>query len=185
MKRKSPGETSGSKHAKTTQVWDRDIVCLPKCSDPGVPLSFPHGRYRTKLGENGLIGKIRLTTSMSVTEVEEEVRSVFQTPMGGKDDFRFQFLQSTGAGTKTLTVPSVSSSFLWTPQQVAKLGSSKQAIYIIALDELSCSLESEVSEVYCILAHCKGKGLLNHTILIKRCRWKGWKGSASSQYTIV
>lgn len=160
MKRKSPGETSVSKRAKTTQVWDRDIICLPKCSDAAAPLSFPRGRYRTKLGEKGLIGKIRLTSSMNVAEVEEEVRSVFQIPMGGSDDFSFQYLQSTGVGTKTLTVPSVSSSFSWTPQQVAKLGNSKQAIYILALDELSCSLESEVSVVYYILAHCFWEGLI-------------------------
>ena len=82
---------------------------------------------------------------MTIEEVEEEVRSVFQGPMGGKSDFRFHFLQSTGVGTRTLTVPSVSSSFNWTAQQVAKLGSSKQAIYILAIDDLSCCLESEVS----------------------------------------
>ena len=122
-----------------------DIVCLPKNSDPSATLSFPRGKYGAKLGEKGLIGKIRLMSSMGVTEVEQDVRSVFCSPMSGRDDFHFKFLQSTGVGTRTLTVPSVSASFSWTAQQVAKLGTNKQAIYILAIDELSCSLESEVS----------------------------------------
>lgn len=126
-------------------MWDRDIICLPKITDGSATLPFPRGKYRTKLGERGLIGKIRLMSSMSIDEVEEEVRSVFRRPMGGRSDFRFHFLQSTGVGARTLTVPSVSSSFNWTAQQVAKLGSSKQAIYVLAVDDLSCSLESEVS----------------------------------------
>ena len=73
---------------------------------------------------------------MGEEEVENEIRSVFQWPMDGRDDFMFPFLQSTGVGTRTLTIPSVSASFQWTAQQVAKLGSYKQAIYIIAIDEL-------------------------------------------------
>lgn len=65
------------------------------------------------------------------------MRSVFSQPMGGKSDgFPFAFLQPTGVGSKTLTVPCVSSSFSWTAQQVAKLGTCKQAIYILAQDEL-------------------------------------------------
>ena len=81
---------------------------------------------------------------MSVIEVEDEIRSVFQGPMGGKHDFRFQFLQSTGVGSRTLTIP-VLSSFDWSAQQVAKLGNNKQPVYIIAVDELVCNIESDVS----------------------------------------
>ena len=126
---------SHSKRNKSVQVWDRDIVCLPK-SESSSKIGYPRGKFRTKLGESGLIGKVRLTSVMSEDEVEQEVRSVFRGPMGGRSDFPFQFLQPTGVGTKTLTVPSVSSSFCWTAQQVAKLGGYKQAIYILAGDHL-------------------------------------------------
>lgn len=114
------------KRPKSTQVWDRDIVCLPQSDEP--KLSFPRGKYRAKLGEKGLIGKIRLTSTMSVEDVKNEVRSVFRYPMGGREDFCFDFLQPTGAASRTLTVPSVSSSFQWTAQQVAKLGNNKQIL---------------------------------------------------------
>ena len=116
-------------------------MCLPYSVEP---VAYPRGKYRTKLGEKGLIGKIRLTSTMSVEDVENEVRSVFHGPMDGREDFHFNFLQPTGVGTKTLTVPSVSSSFCWTAQQVAKLGTNKQAIYIMAVDVLACSLDAEV-----------------------------------------
>lgn len=82
------------------------------------------------------MGKIHLVSTMSVEEVESEVRSVFSRPMGGRSDFPFVYLQSTGSGTRTLTVPSVSPSFRWTAQQVAKLGSSTQAVYIMAKELL-------------------------------------------------
>ena len=152
LKRKRKEESSGhcaSKRPKPVQVWDRDIVCLPSSHGSVGNIPFPRGKFRTKLGEKGLIGKIRLTSQMSVLEVEDEIRSVFQGPMGGSNDFCFHFLQSTGLGSKTLTLPSVSSSFIWTPQQVARLGNNKQPIYIMADDELACCLDSEVS---CILS---------------------------------
>ena len=114
-------------------------MLLPKSSESS--FAFPRGKFRTKLGSKGLIGKIRLNSSMSVREVEDEICSVFRVPMGDNDDFSFKYLQSTGVGTRTLTIPSVS---VWTAQQVAKLGNSKQAIYILANDELACSLESEM-----------------------------------------
>lgn len=82
-------------------------------------------------------------SNMTEEEVESEVRSVFSGPMGGRSDFRFYFIQPTGAGSRTLTLPSVSSSFCWTAQQVAKLGNYKQPIYILAKDNLICS-ESDV-----------------------------------------
>ena len=155
MKRKRQ-EDKGDKSpkrskVKVTQVWDRDIVCLPPSSKSKFP--YPRGKYRTKLGEKGLIGKVRLASTMSVSDVENEVCSVFHVAMGGNEDFNFNFLQPTGAGSKTLTVPAVSSTFEWTAQQVAKLGSNKQAIYIIANDPLACSLESEVCYAQVILCN--------------------------------
>ena len=70
---------------------------------------------------------------MTVDEVDDEIRSVFQHQMSGKKNFHFDFLQPAGVGTKSLIVPSVSSSFRWTAQLVAKLG-GKQPIYILAKD---------------------------------------------------
>ena len=99
-------------------------------------IPYPHGKNRSKLGQLGLIGKIRLTSAMTVQEVEEEVRSVFKKPMGERSEFPFSFLQPTGGKSKVLTIPSLSTSFSWTAQQVAKLGTAKQAVYIIAGDDL-------------------------------------------------
>ncbi len=104
--------------------------------DSGSCIPFPRGKYRAKLGQSGLIGKIRLTSTMSVSEVEEEVRSVFSKPMDNRVDFPFVFLQSTGCGSRSLTLPAVSASFSWTPHQVAKLGSGKQCMYILSKDKL-------------------------------------------------
>ena len=61
--------------------------------------------------------------------------------MGGRKDFQFIYLQPTGAGSRTLTVPTVSSSFSWTAQQVVKLAANKQTVYILANDELDCKVE--------------------------------------------
>ncbi len=96
---------------------------------------------RASLGKNDLIGKIRLSSLMTVRDVEIEVQSTFKKAMGNRDDFPFIFLQPTGAGSKSLTIPPVSSSFEWTPQQVAKLGANKQCIYILAQEELTIDLE--------------------------------------------
>ena len=85
---------------------------------------------------------------MSVDDVKDEVCSVFSKPMGNRKDFPFIFLQPTGAGSRTLTIPSVSTSFSWTPQQVAKLGSgNKQSIFILAQDDLQVDENVTVSHV--------------------------------------
>lgn len=127
-----------TKRPKSVQCWDRDIICLPL--ESGTHFGFPRGKYRAWLGSCGLIGKIRLMSSMSVEEVNIEICSVFGKAMGDRKDFPFVFLQPTGTGSKTLTVPSVSSSFCWTASQVAKLGQNKQSIYIMAKDKLECEV---------------------------------------------
>ena len=48
------------------------------------------------------MGRIRLTSEMSEEDIFAEIRSVFNTPMGGKMDFQFEILQSTGGKIKTL-----------------------------------------------------------------------------------
>ena len=67
---------------------------------------------------------------MSVEEVKQEVRTVFIRPMKGSETFPFIYLQPTGRGNRSLTIPSVSSSYEWTSQQVAN---ARGAIYIMAL----------------------------------------------------
>ena len=86
---------------------------------------------------------------MTVEEVKSEIRSVFSQPMGERKDFPFVYLQSTGGGNRALIVPPFSPSFQWTAQQVAKLGGSNQAIYIMAKAPLIETTESEVS-MHCI-----------------------------------
>ena len=44
-------------------------------------------RNRESLYEDGLIGKIRLTSEMSEDDIFAEIRSVFQVPMAGNDRF--------------------------------------------------------------------------------------------------
>lgn len=97
---------------------------------------YPRSHYRSELGACGLIGKIHITSDMSVQEVEQEVRSVFTRPMKGSGTFQFMYLQPTGGGNRSLTIPSVSSSYEWTPQQVAKLANARGAIYIMALEDM-------------------------------------------------
>ena len=74
-KRLQEEKQRGSKSPKPVQTWDRDIMCLPQQSDAQVP--YPRGKYHSWLGKHGLIGKIHLTSAMTVAEVENEVRSVF------------------------------------------------------------------------------------------------------------
>ena len=152
MKRKRKGEIGIGDRKRSReasiQVWDRDIVCLPRVEGESSKISYPRGKVRAKLAEKGLIGKIRLTSVMTKDEMEKEVRSVFRRQMHNREDFPFIFLQSTGAGSKSLTIPSISATFTWTPQQVAKLGNGKIPIYILAQDELACSPKSEVNLCY-------------------------------------
>ena len=144
LKRKRDEEKFKNKRMRsgTIQEWDHDIVCIPLTSD--LIISYPRGKARTRLGALGLIGKIRISSLMSVEEVQKEIRSVFKGPMKNKPNFKFLFLQPTGVGTKTLSIPPVSNIFSWIPQQVAKSG-NKQAIYILAQEELAVKLDSEVN----------------------------------------
>ena len=132
------------------QAWDRDIVRLPETHGTATSIPYPRGAYRRQLGQWGLIGKIQIVSTMSELDVQNEVRSVFSSAMDNRSDFPFSYLQSTGAGSKTLTVPSVSSSFCWTANQVAKLGTYKQPIYILAEDTLTYP-DCEVCLYVCLL----------------------------------
>lgn len=128
--------TFRAKRPKIISSWDRDIVCLPKCLCSRGTVKYPRGKYRARLGTLGLMGKIHITEDMSVEQVAAEVRSVFEVPMDKRSDFPFHYLQPTGSGSRTLSLPSVSSSFSWTAKQEARLGSSSGTIYILADDDL-------------------------------------------------
>lgn len=93
-------------------------------------ISIPRGKERERLGQNGLIGKVRLTSDMSEEEIFSEIRTVFCKAMGNDSNFPFTVLQPTGSGCKTLSIPSTSASFLWTAREIC--GSAKNVIYIMA-----------------------------------------------------
>ena len=118
--------------------WDRDVLCLPKNAKAvGNMISFPRGKYRAYLASAGLIGKLHMTSEMSDEDVASEIRSIFKSLMNDNSNFRFQYLQAAGSGTKALTVPAQSPSFKWTPQQVSRLSGQSGTIYILAQDELA------------------------------------------------
>ena len=87
------------------------------------------------LGRNGLMGKIRLSSSMSEEMIMDEIRSVFRRPMEDKDNFMFPILQPSGGSSKSLSIPALSSSYKWTAGAVAGKN-SKMPIYILAEDPL-------------------------------------------------
>lgn len=114
-------------------VYDRDIICLPSDHCSGNVIRIP--RSRESLYEAGLVGRIRLTSDMSEDEIYDEIRSVFDGPMRGNRNFKFNILQGTGGSTKTLVVPSLSSSYKWTASAVAPKN-VKTPIYILAREPL-------------------------------------------------
>ena len=75
-----------------------------------------------------------MESDWSEDEVSAEVHSVFHEPMGGDVNFPFTFFAPTGGGLKSLTKPALSSSFKWTPKEVAGRADSK--VYILAGKEL-------------------------------------------------
>ena len=90
---------------------------------------------RDYLAMNKLIGKIRLTSDMTIFR---EIRSVFGGPMDSDPNFAFKILQTCGGGSKTLSAPVLSSSFKWTAGAVAGRN-TKVPVYILAEDDLMVS----------------------------------------------
>ena len=72
---------------------------------------------------------------MSEEDIFDEIRSVFKGPMGGNKNFKFNILQGAGGSSKTLVIPSVSSSYQWTASGVAPKN-VKTPIYILAREPL-------------------------------------------------
>ena len=102
--KKAAEKTKAPKTKGRYFTYDRTIVCLPNDCCVSV-ICIP--RNRESLYEDGLIGKIRLTSEMSEDDIFAEIRSVFQVPMAGNDRFLFDVLQSTGGSNKTLVIPAL------------------------------------------------------------------------------
>lgn len=131
-------------HGTKTVNYVRDILCLPTfwCKNPR-HVTIPRGEKRNYLAENGLLGKIEFSSDLDANAMKLEVCKVFADPMGlSESDLEngkicdFIFLQRTGAGSRTLCVPSVSESFEWNARHVATLAKSGGIIYIQATSEL-------------------------------------------------
>lgn len=102
-------------------------------------ISVPRGDKRHSLAKLGLIGKIEFSSDMTDRQVRSEICRAFAKPMGlttldleQAKLFPFKYLQRTGAGSRTLCVPSVSETFEWSGRQVSTLAKSGGIIYILA-----------------------------------------------------
>ncbi len=124
------------KTTKAIQYFDRDIILLPKSYGKHNSVKIPRsGAARDFLSQNGLIGKIRLVSDMCEYAILDEMRSVFEKPMGSDKCFPFEILQPTGGCSKSLTIPSRSSNFEWNASSVAGKN-TKMPIYILAQSDL-------------------------------------------------
>ena len=134
-----------SKKSKVEKALTRDFMLLPPdCKEGNGQVRIPRGGYR-----NQLIGKVQLRPSMTDLEVRREICTVFATPMGistkafdklDSDDagfFEFNYLQSSGFGTCSLCIPSVSKSFSWTGQEVARLSKQGKMIFLLVRKPLN------------------------------------------------
>ena len=118
-------------------TYDRDILLLPSClKDSRGLVKIPRGEStRELLAANGLVGRICLTSGMTEDDIFSEIRSVFSIPMDGDPHFPIKILQMSGGGSKTLTVPVVSSTYTWTASAVVGKN-AKTPIYVLAEDKL-------------------------------------------------
>ncbi len=55
----------------------------------------------------------------------------------------FNFLQRAGKGSNTLIIPSVSPSYEWTAEQVARLGGQNKNIYILAQGDMPSPMDQD------------------------------------------
>lgn len=136
--------TNNTPVASRPSIYVRDIMCLPNefKRDDGT-IHIPRGNNRSKLGDAGLIGKIEFTSAMSAAEIKMEICHIFMHPMGLSEDdlaagnfFTFNYLQKTGAGSRSLCIPAVSLNFQWNGRQVASLSKSGGCMYIIVENKL-------------------------------------------------
>ena len=98
---------------------------------------------REFLARSGLIGKISLKSSMTEDELMSEIRSVFYGQMDKDKFFQFSILQPSGGGSKTLSVPSVSSSFKWSASSIAGKN-TRGLVYILAQEDLMVRVTCQI-----------------------------------------
>ena len=125
-------------------VWD--VFCLPsECQGPNGTVVIPRGCRRSALANDkiGLLGKIAFDSDWSDERMREEISAVFSKSFGINEEdlargkvFKFDHLQRTGAGSRTLCIPSVSQTFQWNGRQVATLAKSGGVIYILAREDV-------------------------------------------------
>ena len=95
-------QKDANKKSKKERIftYNQDIVCLPswyKAKMSGNCLPIPRGNEsRQYLARHGLLGKITLTSNMTEIQIFKEISSVFTDSFGGRENFRFLILQSTG-----------------------------------------------------------------------------------------
>ena len=66
------------------------------------------------------MGKVAISSDMSPEEIRWEICSVFSDRVKlDRDEFPFSYLKSSGGGTKSLCISTISSKFKWNAQQVA------------------------------------------------------------------
>ena len=132
------------------QVWDKDIICFPKdyITNPQ-EVSIPRGKGRIELAKIGLVGKIRLDSSMDETNIREEICSVFSEQMQYDTQFPFKILHAIGGGAKALSVPNTSASFTWTAKEVASSG-GRGAIYIWAQADMALNTNGKDAANDCL-----------------------------------
>lgn len=128
-----------NKGREKVQIYERDIVCLPRSFTKHGIIDIPRKKsVRQLLAINKLVGKIQIDSAMSQSDIFREVRSVFSAPMGGDNFFQFKVLQSAGGDSRNLVLPQLSSSYRWTPSAFAGKN-AKCPIYILAMDDLKVS----------------------------------------------
>lgn len=127
-------------------MWDKDIICFPEdyIANPQ-EVSIPRGKSRTELAKMGLVGKIRLDSSMDETDIREEIRSVFSEQMQHDTQFPFKILHAIVGGAKSLSVPNTSASFTWTAKEVASSG-ERGAIYIWSQADMALNTSRKDAE---------------------------------------
>ena len=123
---KGKGKTTPSALEKVI-YYVRDIVMLPHDFEEtgSNRITIPRQDKRNMLAEIGLVGKIEFNSGMSSEDVRREVCEVFSEPIGLTSEdiknnrlFKFTYLQQTGAGTRSLCLPSVKDSFNWNGRAV-------------------------------------------------------------------
>ncbi|XP_062415740.1 uncharacterized protein LOC119206046 [Pungitius pungitius] len=124
------GARPGLIRRRPYKTFTKDIVCLPWSTN--TIFSIPRGDTRTKLAEDGLIGKISFSSEWSEVQLKLEITAIFRATFGLSEnqEFPFEYL-CTIKGCKKLMKPKVTNSFPWGGKEVASI-CSNTCLYILA-----------------------------------------------------